>query len=163
VKYNFFKTMNYKKLIVSLALPQIAGLIGSLFTVSAIASWYVTLQKPSFSPPNWLFGPVWVLLYFLMGVSFYLVWQKTQENKKAKTAVWLFLIQLFFNATWSIIFFGLHSPALAFINIIILWGLIVVLIVKFFTISKLAAYLLLPYLAWVSFASLLNFFIWYLN
>lgn len=149
--------MNYKKLIISLALPQIAGIIGSLFTSPAISTWYANLQRPSFSPPNWIFGPVWILLYFLMGLSVYLIWEKNQK------ATWLFWIHLIFNATWSIIFFGLQNPGLAFINIIIIWILIIALIIKFYKINKLSSYLLVPYLLWVSFASILNYFIWYLN
>ncbi|MFC1700847.1 TspO/MBR family protein [Patescibacteria group bacterium] len=155
--------MNYKRIIISLALPQLAGLIGSFFTVSAIPVWYASLQKPSFSPPNWIFGPVWITLYILMGISIYLIWQKAVENKEANGVMILFWIHLFFNAIWSIIFFGLQSPGLALINIIIIWLFIIVLLFKFYRIHKLAFYLLLPYLAWVSFASLLNYFIWYLN
>ena len=149
--------MNYRHFIISLALPQIAGLIGSFFTISAIPTWYAVLEKPGFSPPNWIFGPVWILLYILMGVSVYLIWQKD------KSATWLFWIHLFFNAIWSIIFFGLQNPGLALVNIIIIWLLIIVLIIKFWKINKWASYLLFPYLFWVSFASLLNYYIWYLN
>ena len=155
--------MNYKRLIISLALPQLAGIVGSVFTTSAIPIWYATLQRPSFSPPNWLFGPVWILLYILMGISVYLVWQKIDKDKTARGALWLFWIHLFFNAIWSIIFFGLHNPGLAFVNIIIIWLLIIILMVKFWKINKWSTYLLIPYLLWVSFASALNYFIWYLN
>jgi tryptophan-rich sensory protein len=154
---------NYKRLIISLALPQLAGIVGSLFTTSAIPTWYATLQRPSFSPPNWLFGPAWITLYVLMGVSVYLIWQKVEKTKKARGAMWLFWIHLFFNAIWSIIFFGLQNPGLAFINIIIIWLLIVALMIKFWNINRWATYLLIPYLLWVSFASALNYFIWYLN
>ncbi|MBU2416353.1 tryptophan-rich sensory protein [Patescibacteria group bacterium] len=155
--------MNYKRLIISLALPQLAGIVGSLFTTSAIPTWYATLQRPSFSPPNWLFGPAWITLYILMGISIYLIWQKVEKNKTAGGAMWLFWIHLFFNAIWSIIFFGLQNPGLAFINIIIIWLLIIALMVKFWKINRWATYLLIPYLLWVSFASVLNYFIWYLN
>jgi len=155
--------MNYKRLIISLALPQLAGLVGSVFTTSAIPNWYAALEKPSFSPPNWIFGPAWILLYILMGISVYLIWQRVNENKTARGALWLFWIHLFFNAIWSIIFFGLHNPGLAFTDIIIIWLLIVVLMIKFWPINKWSTYLLIPYLFWVSFASVLNYFIWYLN
>jgi len=155
--------MNYKRLIISLILPQLAGLVGSFFTTSAIPTWYATLQKPSFSPPNWIFGPVWISLYILMGISIYLIWQRIEENKKARGVMWLFWIHLFFNAIWSIIFFGLHNSGLAFINIIIIWILIIVLMFKFWPINRWSTYLLIPYLFWVSFASALNYFIWYLN
>ena len=149
--------MNYKRLIISLALPQLAGIIGSFFTISAIPVWYATLEKPSFSPPNWIFGPVWILLYILMGISIYLIWQKDRSSTR------LFWIHLFFNAIWSIIFFGFQNPGLAFINIIIIWLLIVILMIKFWRINQWSTYLLIPYLFWVSFASILNYFIWYLN
>jgi translocator protein len=155
--------MNYKRLAISLILPQLAGFIGSFFTVSAIPNWYATLQKPSFSPPNWLFGPMWILLYCLMGVSVYLVWQKIEEDKKAKKAVWLFWIHLVFNAIWSIVFFGLQNPSLAFANLFIIWILIIALMIIFWKINKNSTYLLIPYLLWVSFAGILNFFIWRLN
>jgi len=144
-------------------MPQLAGVIGSFFTAPAIPAWYSTLTKPNFSPPNWLFAPVWLSLYLLMGISAYLIWQKTAEQEKAKSALKLFWSHLIFNALWSIIFFGLQNPGLAFLNIIILWILIVILIVKFWKISSWAAYLLIPYLIWVSFASILNYYIWYLN
>ncbi|MBU4082342.1 tryptophan-rich sensory protein [Patescibacteria group bacterium] len=155
--------MNYKRLIISLALPQLAGIVGSLFTTSAIPTWYATLQRPSFSPPNWIFGPAWITLYILMGISVYLIWQKVEKNKTARNAMWLFWIHLFFNAIWSIIFFGLQNPGLAFVNIIIIWLLIIALMIKFWKINRWATYLLIPYLLWVSFASVLNYFIWYLN
>lgn len=152
-----------KKLLISLILTQSAGIVGSLFTAPAISNWYSNLEKPSFSPPNWVFGPVWILLYFLMGISIYLIWLNIKKNKKAKIAFWLFWIHLIFNSTWSIVFFGLQNPGLAFINILIIWVLIIALIIKFFKINKWASYLLIPYFLWVSFASILNYFIWYLN
>ena len=155
--------MNYKRLIISLALPQLAGLVGSFFTARAISVWYADLIKPSFNPPNWIFGPVWILLYILMGVSVYLIWQKCEKDKITKAALWIFWIHLFFNASWSIIFFGLQNSGLAFINIIIIWLFIIILIIKFWPINKWSSYLLMPYLLWTSFASLLNYFIWYLN
>jgi len=154
--------MKYKRLAISLAIPQLAGLAGSFFTAPAIQNWYVNLQRPSFSPPNWLFGPVWITLYLMMGVSIYLIWNKLDEQN-ARGVFWLFWIHLFFNATWSMIFFGLHNPMLAFINIAIIWIFIIVLIFKFWKINKWASYLLVPYFFWVSFASVLNYFIWYLN
>ena len=161
--------MNYKKLVTSLILPQLAGIIGSLFTVSAIPLWYATLHKPSFSPPNWIFGPTWILLYILMGISVFLVWRMLEttidQDKKHYTKISLcfFWIHLGFNALWSIIFFGLQNPALAFINIIIIWVMIVILILRFWKINKWSSYLLIPYLLWVSFASALNLAIWFLN
>ena len=157
------KKINIRRLIISLILPQLAGLVGSFFTVPVISSWYLNLEKPSFSPPNWIFGPAWVTFYLLMGISTYLVWQKIDENQKAKKSLWFFWIHLIFNASWSLMFFGLKSPGLGLINIIIIWLLIIVLIIKFWKINRWSSYLLIPYLAWVSFASLLNYFIWILN
>jgi len=153
--------MNYKKLIISLTVPQFAGLLGSFFTSSAISVWYANLLKPSFNPPNWIFGPVWISLYILMGISVYLVWNS--NNKKSKMALNLFWIHLVFNSSWSIIFFGLKNTGFAFLNIIILLIFIFVLILKFWKIDRLASYLLIPYILWVGFASVLNYFIWTLN
>lgn len=162
-KINNFKIMNYKRLAISLSLPQLAGIIGSLFTTPAIPNWYANLNKPSFNPPNWIFGPVWIILYVLMGISVYLIWQEVEKNKKSKNAVTLFWMHLIFNASWPIIFFGLKNPALAFINIIIILAFIIILMIKFWKINKYSTYLLAPYLLWVSFAALLNYFIWHLN
>lgn len=144
------------KLLTALVLPQLTGLIGSLFTFSAINDWYQFLAKPSFSPPNWLFGPVWIALYLMMGIAWYLAWKRGAPAK-------LFLIHLVFNCLWSIIFFGLKSPGLAFMEILVLWGLIVVVMVQFYHFNKLSTWLLLPYLLWVSFASFLNLSIYLLN
>lgn len=153
---------NILKLIASVLISQAAGAIGSLFTVQNIPTWYAGLNKPSFNPPNYLFGPVWITLYFIMGIAFYLVWRKS-ETENIKSAVWLFMIQLALNSVWSIIFFGYKNPMLGFMEIIVMWVFIVLCIVKFYPISKVAAWLLVPYLLWVSFASVLNFKIWMLN
>lgn len=155
--------MNPKKLAISLILPQLAGAVGSLFTSSSVSTWYAALERPSFSPPNWVFGPVWFTLYVLMGVSVYLIWQKAGKSGVAKKAVRLFWIHLFFNATWSIAFFGMQNIALGFANILIIIAFIVALMVKFWKIDKRATYLLVPYLAWVSFATVLNYSLLILN
>lgn len=147
-----------KKLIFSIFLCELAGIIGGLFTSQAIPTWYADLEKPFFNPPSWIFGPVWIVLYALMGISIYLIWKKTTKGPFV-----LFWIHLFFNATWSIVFFGLKNPGLAFLNILIIWILILVLMIKFWKINKYSTYLLIPYFLWVSFASILNYFIWYLN
>ena len=147
------------KLIISIVLPFLASAIGSLFTASSVSSWYVTLIKPSFNPPSWVFGPVWTLLYLLMGISLYLVWIK----KFDKTAFTFFGIQLVLNALWSILFFGLKSPLFAFIEIIFLWVAILVTMIFFYKINRISAYLLVPYILWVSFAAILNFAIFILN
>jgi translocator protein len=149
------------KLVLSLILPQLAGAIGAMFTISAIPTWYKFLNKPSFSPPNWIFGPVWLTLYLLMGISVYLNW--ISKNKQAKCNVRLFFIHLFFNLIWSPIFFGAKNLFLALIVIIIIWAIIVVMIFRFWKVNKASSLLLIPYLLWVSFASVLNYFIWRLN
>jgi benzodiazapine receptor len=154
-------TVNLPKLLASIILCLGVGSLGSFFTVSEIASWYATLQKPFFSPPNYLFGPVWTILYILMGVSLAIVWSSKKKGKEK--AIKLFLIQLALNFFWSIIFFAWHSPELAFIEIIVMWIFIFLTIKAFLPISKISAYLLYPYLAWVSFASILNLFVAILN
>lgn len=158
--------MNYKsiiKLLLSIGLCQTAGLIGSIFTNPVIPTWYASLVKPSFNPPNWVFAPVWLILYTLMGISLYLVWQKGIKKNNVKALVILFLIHLIFNALWSILFFGLQNPLAGLLNIIIIWSLIIILIIRFYKIQKLSAYLLVPYFLWVTFASILNFSLWWLN
>ena len=147
----------YLRLILSIAVCEGAGLIGSIFILSSVNTWYLTLNKPFFNPPGWFFGPVWTTLYLLMGVSLYLVCGKKNADLK-----W-FWIQLVLNSAWSIIFFGLKSPVLAFIIIVILWVSIFKTIVDFRKVNKRASYLLYPYLAWVSLASLLNLSIILLN
>ncbi|MBU2589441.1 MAG: tryptophan-rich sensory protein [Nanoarchaeota archaeon] len=151
--------IDWKKLILALLLPQLAGFIGSLFTTPKISSWYATIIKPSFNPPNWIFGPVWVFLFILMGIALYLIWIK-KDNKLALT---FFSIQLGLNILWSILFFGLQSPLLALIEIFILEIFILLTIKEFYKISKKAAYILIPYISWVSFAIILNFAIVILN
>ena len=155
------KFLNFKttvRFIVSIFVCLAAGLVGSIFTTPAIPGWYATLQKPSFSPPNFLFAPVWTTLYILMGISLALI-----LNKKNKTAIIFFVVQLVLNSLWSILFFGLKSPKLAFVEIIFLWLAILITILKFFKISKLAGWLFVPYLLWVSYASVLNLTIVKLN
>jgi len=149
------------KLISSILLCQFAGIIGSVFTFSAISEWYAFLEKPFFSPPNWVFAPVWISLYTLMGIAFFLVWEKgLKENNKA---VNFFYIQLALNALWSVLFFGLKNPLIALIEILVLWLFIVLTIKEFYSIEKKAGYLLIPYLLWVSLATALNFAVWILN
>lgn len=154
---------DYFKLTISIIVCELVGIIGSIFTSNAISEWYVYLNKPSFSPPNWLFGPVWTTLYFLMGVSFYLIFIKGWHKKNIQQACYLFITQLALNFIWTPVFFGLRSPFLGFIVIIALWLAIIMTMKKFYSISKPAFYLLIPYLLWVSFASVLNGMIWWLN
>lgn len=157
------KFSEMKKLIFSIFICLCAGFIGSFFTSPAIPTWYATLQKPSFAPPNWVFFPVWTSLFIMMGISLFLVWQKGWEDKKVKTAVYIFAAQLVLNALWSAAFFGLRSPLLGLIEIIILLIVIIATILSFMEISRTAAYLLIPYILWVSFAAIVNFSIWRLN
>jgi len=147
------------KLIISILLPFVASAIGGFFTATSVSSWYSTLNKPGFNPPNWVFGPVWSILYLLMGISLYLAWLK----KSDKYAFLIFGIQLFLNVLWSVLFFGLRQPLYAFIEIIFLFAAILIMIRYFYRISKEAAYLLLPYILWVGFAAVLNYFIVVLN
>ncbi len=149
-------------LIISILIAEAAGIIGSVFTTSAIGTWYQTLNKPSFNPPNWLFGPVWITLYALMGIAAWLVW-KTKKTKKRKTALKFYAAQLVANSLWSILFFGLKNPLLALIEIGVLWVLILITTKKFYQLNKTAGALMFPYLAWVSFATILNFAIVSLN
>jgi tryptophan-rich sensory protein len=152
--------MNITKLVVSIAIPLIAGFIGSLFTTKSIPNWYATIQKPAFNPPNWIFGPVWTTLFIMMGIALYLVWTSGKLNN---SALWIFGIQLGLNALWSILFFGLHSPLWAFVDIIALWFAILATIISFYSVSATASYLLVPYILWVSFATILNWKIMVLN
>jgi translocator protein len=155
--------VNFFKLFTSILLCQLAGAIGSVFTASSLENWYLLLEKPAFTPPSWVFFPAWVTLYTLMGISLYLVWEKGLQKQEVKTAMFIFGVQLGLNALWSFIFFGLRSPYYAFVEIILLWLAIFLTILKFRPISKIASYLLLPYILWVSFAMLLNYNIWILN
>jgi translocator protein len=142
---------------------ELAGIIGTFFTIPAIPTWYAALNKPFFNPPSWVFGPVWIMLYALMGISFFIIWKKGLNKKENKIAVSLFSAQLVLNALWSIIFFGLQNILFALIEIIMLWIFLVITIIKFYKIDKRAAYLLVPYVLWVSFATILTFFIFILN
>jgi len=154
----------YIKLIISICIPLLIGFLGSAFTTSSISTWYPELNKPVFNPPSWIFGPVWTLLYIMIGISIYLVWVSKEKNKKMKKKTFfIFGIQLFLNFIWSILFFGNQLIGLAFVDIILLGIAIIFNIYFCYKISKNSAYLLIPYLLWVSFASVLNFAIFILN
>ena len=154
--------IQYFRLIASLIICQLAGFIGSFFTAPAIPDWYASLEKPSFNPPNWLFSPVWIFLFVLMGITLYILWQK-EEKRESRIALIFFFIQLGLNILWSVLFFGLKSPMLAFVEIILLWIFILLTMIKASKVSRAAAFLLLPYILWVSFAAVLNFYLWQLN
>jgi benzodiazapine receptor len=155
--------MTFVKAIISIVIAQSAGLLGTLFTRTGISSWYSFVNKPSFNPPSWIFGPVWTILYTLMGISSFLIWQVRDTNPLANKALIVYGVHLVFNTLWTILFFGLKNPALAFFEIIFLWLLIILTIVLFYQINKTAGLLLIPYLLWVSFAAVLNYSIWRLN
>lgn len=157
------KSIEFLKLIISILICHSAGFIGLVFTSSAIPTWYDSLKKPFFSPPNWIFGPVWTILYTLMGISAYLVWRQGINDPHVKTALIIFGVQLFLNAIWSPIFFGFKAIHVALIVIAIMWIAILLTILAFFKISTVAAILLIPYILWVSFATILNFSLWALQ
>jgi tryptophan-rich sensory protein len=147
------------KLISAILICHMAGILGAFFTTPQIDGWYSTLVKPSFNPPSWIFGPVWLTLYTLMGISLFLIWQ----NKGNKKAVNWFYLQLLLNASWSIIFFGAHELFLAFIIILAMVLSVIKTMLEFWKINKMSVYLLVPYLLWISFAGFLNYNIWILN
>ena len=153
------------RLVVAILICQIVGNLGTFFTIASIPTWYAALHKPGFSPPNWAFAPIWLTLYTLMGISLYLVWEscKGRERKRARTAIGVFAVQLALNFLWTALFFGLRSPLYGLVGIIILWVAILATILKFWPISRKAAILLIPYIAWVSIALALNLSIFLLN
>jgi tryptophan-rich sensory protein len=145
-------------------LCEAAGVVGSVFTRDSLRDWYPTLQKPSFTPPDWVFGPVWTVLYAMMGVSLYLASRQREEDAAVGSAArLLFAVQLMLNALWTYIFFGRRSPGWALVEIMLLWVAIASTALSFSRVSRTAALLLLPYLLWTSFATVLNYEIWRLN
>ncbi len=178
------RIQNFFKLLIAVAVSEAAGIVGSVFTTPSVVgpstgaglNWYATLIKPAFNPPAWIFGPVWTILFALMGISAWLVWRKLDSGlpvrqagseagitEQIKITLGIFIGQLALNALWSIIFFGLHSPGGALFEIVFLWLAILATIVAFYKISRPAAGLLAPYILWVSFAGYLNYSIWTLN
>ena len=151
------------RLPVSIVLPQAVGISAAFATAAGVRNWYPSLVKPGFTPPSWVFGPAWTLLYLLMGIALWLVWREAGTDDRARPALLVFAVQLALNALWSVLFFGLRSPALAFAEIVMLWAAITLTIVLFRRVSPLAAALLVPYWLWVGFATLLNGSIWILN
>jgi len=151
------------KLIISIAIPLAVGAIGGYFTSSSVNDWFTTLSKPPFNPPGWVFMPVWTTLYILMGIAFYIVWKSNANRKEKYTANTFYWLQLFLNFLWSLIFFYFWQPGFALIDIVLLLIMIAATIYSFSKISKTAAWLLVPYLCWVAFATALNFEIWRLN
>lgn len=152
----------FLKFLVCLALPLLTGYIGSLMTSPAIDGWYVAIAKPFFTPPNWLFAPVWTLLFILMGLALFYV-ADVKQNQATERAIFIFAIQLCLNLAWSFFFFSWQELGYAFAEIIVLWLMILINTIMFYNIKKMAGYLLVPYLLWVSFAVILNFNIWLIN
>lgn len=154
---------NWVKLLISIAVPVAVGAVSGFFTVPEIDTWYQTIKKPEWQPPNWLFGPVWTTLYIMMGIAFYLIWKKKAEPSKKQIAIILWIVQLVLNFFWSFVFFKQHQIDWALGEIVILWLFVLLTIFAFARISKAAAWLLVPYISWVSFATILTYTIWELN
>ena len=159
----FKKKLNVFKMLFAIFICQLAGILGSIATYPNIPTWYASLQKPWFTPPGWLFGPAWITLYTLMGIALYLILENGWDKKETKMALYVFSLQLILNSLWSFLFFGLQNPFLAFIEIIILWITIAATLVLFYRINRTAGIILIPYICWVTFASLLNYYVWLLN
>lgn len=151
------------KFLVSITLPILVGGLSGFVTSGGVRDWYPTLVKPPFNPPSWVFGPVWTILYLMMGLALFLVWHKGVDRDLVRVGLILFAVQLALNGLWSVIFFGMRLPAYAFAEILLLWIAIAATIVWFWRSVPAAGLLLVPYLAWVSFASVLNGSIWLLN
>jgi translocator protein len=156
------KTINILKFIVALVIPLGLGGLAGMVTSEAIPEWYATLNKPSFSPPNWLFGPVWTILYIILGISFFLVWKKAPGVDRNK-ALLIFGVQMVLNFAWTFIFFYFKMLQLALIEIMVLWLSILIMMLWFYRVKPLAAYLNIPYILWVTFATVLNAGYYYLN
>ncbi len=157
------KINDVAKLVIAICISELAGIVGSVFTAPAIDGWYAELAKPAFNPPAWVFGPVWITLFASMGIAASLIWMKGLDRRDVRIALGIFIGQLLLNTLWSFIFFGLQNPGAALVEIGLLWFAILATMVSFARISKPVAWLLLPYLLWVSFASYLNYAIWSLN
>lgn len=151
------------KILISIVICVAVGAFAAMYTQSTVNTWYPTLNKPFFNPPNWLFAPVWTFLYILMGIALGIVWSKGFYDKRVRTALYFFALQLILNAGWSVLFFGLKQPFWALVEIIALFIVLLFTYRRFKVVDKRAAYLLIPYIAWVAFATALNFEIWRLN
>ncbi|NTV22029.1 MAG: tryptophan-rich sensory protein [Candidatus Yonathbacteria bacterium] len=148
--------------IISILIAQLAGLVGSIFTMPAITTWYAELAKPSFTPPSYVFGPAWAMLYTLMGLAAYRIWEK-RSTSGARRALVLYGTQLVLNALWSYAFFGLHNPLAGVGVIVLLWIAVFMTMIFFYRVDKTAGWLLVPYVVWISFAGALNYAVWMLN
>jgi translocator protein len=155
--------MRILKFVTSIVICFVVAFLGSVFTTPSIPTWYAQLNKPFFNPPSWIFAPVWTILYFLMAISLFMIWDKKLKSDKKEEAIKIFILQLILNLLWSLAFFGLHNPILALIIIIFLLFAILKMIKSFIKISRIAGKIQIPYLAWVSFASILNLAVVLLN
>jgi tryptophan-rich sensory protein len=156
------KAIHIGKLLVSLLLPLGIGAVAGMFTAKAIPDWYATLNQPSFNPPNWVFGPVWTTLYILLGISLFLIW-KMEAGKARNLAILIFMLQMMLNFAWSFFFFYFKTIGLALLDILALWIMILVMLIHFYKLKPMAAYINIPYLLWVSFATVLNAAYYFLN
>ncbi len=155
--------LSIKKLVFSIFICQLAGVVGSFFTMRSLSTWYAALQKPAFTPPGWFIGTVWIILYALIGVALYFVWMKGLDNRNAQVAVSVFGGQLFLNVVWTFLFFGMRLPFYAFLEILVLLAAIAANIWFFYKVDKQAGLLLVPYAAWTIIATALNYYVWILN
>lgn len=151
------------RLVIALVACQVAGVVGSLFTVRSVGTWYETLNRPSYAPPNAVFGPVWITLYVLMGIAAFLIWRRGLQYPGVRQGLLAFIVQLVFNSGWSIAFFGMRSPLAGLLVIVVLWLEILITMIYFFRVVRTAGYLMLPYFAWVTFAAVLNYGFFALN
>jgi len=151
------------RFLLSMTLPLLAGALGGWATAGSVTEWYPTLVKPPFNPPPWVFGPVWTVLYLLMGLALFLVWERGHHGSGVSRAIAVFGVQLVLNALWSFLFFGARSPGWAMLELVLLWGAILWTFQLFHRVKPIAGWLLAPYLVWVTFAGVLNFSIWTLN
>jgi tryptophan-rich sensory protein len=158
-----FPPSKWLRIAVCIILCQMAGLIGSIATFPNIATWYASLAKPAVVPPNWLFGPVWLTLYTLMGIALWLVWDGGIMKKKNSPALAFFTVQLMLNGLWSFLFFGWHMLLASLAEIIVMWVFILLSIITFYKIDKRAGLILVPYICWVTIAATLNYYLWVLN
>jgi translocator protein len=158
-----FRLKEVPLLIGSILIPLVVGYLGAIVTLSQISTWYSTLSKPWWSPPNWLFGPIWTTLYILMGIALFLVWREGLHRRDVRFAILIFSIQLVLNLLWSVVFFSFHALFGSFIIVMLLWLAILANIIAFLIISKWAGLLLVPYIVWVSIASYLNYSVYLLN
>ena len=154
---------NTVKLVIALALPLLVGFTSGMFTMEGVKTWYLTINRPTWNPPNWVFAPVWTTLYILMGIALFLVWKSDSSAELKYIAIALFVVQLFLNFCWSLIFFKWQQPGWAVVELAALWITILLTIFAFAQVNKIAAWLLVPYISWVSFAGILNYTIWRLN